>query len=153
MNPHRENALKAMCFRTAAILLLAFAACTIGAAPQVRDMVLDQVEITRSDGNLILQVNFSFPLRYVSHFPPGDGSELRIRLSPIQVPPSDEDAVFKRESITPPYADTIALDEVIYEGDVDSGPYLTVRFLRPVRYEVVPGADYRSCNVIVLAIE
>ncbi len=47
----------------------------------------------------------------------------------------------------------IALDEVLYEGDIDGGPYLTVRFFSVARYEVIPGADYRSVRIIVLSIE
>ena len=133
--------------------LLLYLAANSQSAPPVRDKVLEDVEITKSDGNLIVEVYFSFPLRYRSHFPQDSGKELRIRLQPVRVPVSDLDAVFQRESVTPPYADAVALDEVIYEGDIDGGPYLTVRFLQTASYQVVPGADYRSMRIVVLSID
>ncbi len=121
-------------------------------APPVRDKVLDEVSIERSDGDVFVEVLFSFPLRYRSHFPADKSDELRIRMMPVRVPSSDLDAVRRRESVIPQYADAAAVDEVIYEGDIEGGPYLTVRFTRPVSYQVIPGADYRSMRVIVQSV-
>ena len=118
-------------------------------APPVRDKVLDEVSIEQSDGTIFVEVLFSFPLRYRSHFPVESGEELRIRLQPVRVPVSDLNAVPRRESVIPQYADVASVDEVIYEGDIEGGPYLTVRFTRPVRYQVIPGSDYRSVRVVV----
>jgi hypothetical protein len=39
--------------------------------------------------------------------------------------------------------------EVLYEGDIDGGPYLTLFFSGPVTYKVVPGTDYRHLTVVV----
>lgn len=122
------------------------------AAP-VRDKVLDEVSVVRSDGTLYVEVLFSFPLRYRSHFPEQRAQELRVRLQPVRVPASDLDAVPRRESVIPQYADVVSLEEVIYEGDIEGGPYLTVRFTRPVRYQVIPGSDYRSMRIVVQSVE
>ena len=43
--------------------------------------------------------------------------------------------------------------EVLYEGDIDGGPYLTLFFSRLVTYEVVPGTDYRHLTVIVESLQ
>jgi hypothetical protein len=133
--------------------MLLLAVARIHSAPPVRDKVLDEVNLIQSDGEVVVEVLFSFPLRYRSHFPPDDGEELRVRLQPVRVPASDLDAVPKRESVVPQYADVASVDEVIYEGDIEGGPYLTVRFTRPVRYDVVPGSDYRSVRVIVQSLK
>ena len=45
------------------------------------------------------------------------------------------------------------MHETADEGDIDGGPYLTVRFFNVARYEVIPGADYRSVRIVVLSIE
>ncbi|MCO6413319.1 MAG: hypothetical protein J5I92_11280 [Thiogranum sp.] len=141
-------------FLSAAVsALLLYLAANTQSAPPVRDKVLADVEIIKSDGNLVIEVHFSFPLRYRSHFPLDQGDELRIRLEPLLVPPSDLDALFQREAVTPQYTDSVALDQVIYEGDIEGGPYLTVRFTRDARYEVIAGADYRSVRIVVLSIE
>jgi len=135
----------------AALLALAIAGVTHTAAP-VRDKVLDDVRVETRDHHTVLDVRFSFPLRYVSHFPLDSGKELRVRLHPVVVPASDLDALFRREAVAPRYASTIAVDEVVYEGDMDGGPYLTVYFTHDVSYQVIPSPDYRGLLIIVTAI-
>jgi hypothetical protein len=120
-------------------------------ASPARDGVLKEVEVGRNDGNLFVEVQFSFPLRYLSHFPEHRGEELRIRLQPVRVPPSEAGAALRREGLVPRYADVVALDEVVYEGDIEGGPYLTLRFNNTASYEVIPGPDYRSVRIMVLS--
>ena len=133
-------------------LSLLVASWSYTAAP-VRDKVLDEVSVVQRDEELYVEVLFTFPLRYRSHFPEDRARELRIRLQPVRVPISDLDAVPRRESVVPQYADVVALDEVIYEGDIEGGPYLTIRFTRPVRYQVIPGSDYRSMRIVVQSVD
>ena len=121
----------------------------LNAAPPVRDKILDDVQLVRNDEQLTLKVAFSMPMRYRSHFPQDRGDELRIQLHPVRIPASDLNAVPRREGVVPLYADSAAIDEVIYEGDIEGGPYLTVRFTRPVSYRIIPGSDYRSINIVI----
>jgi len=135
------------------VSLLVFVTAHLHSASPVRDKVLEDVQVIQSDGHILVDVHFSFPLRYLSHFPMQGGEELRIRLRPVRVPSSDVDAVFKREAVTPRYADVAAVDEVVYEGDIDGGPYLTLHFTQTATYEVIPGPDYRSLRIDILSLE
>ena len=114
-----------------------------------RDRIIESATVSTEKGHVLVNVRLSFPFRYLSHFPQAKGRELRIRIAPVRVSSSDLHAVFKNEGLTPPDADVAALDEVLYEGDAAGGPQLTIRFNHPVQYEVIPGSDYRSVNVIV----
>jgi hypothetical protein len=134
------------------LLLAVFAVTTLAAgwvilAQPVRDRIIDDAVIEPRAGHVFLEVSLTLPFRYLSHVPLDTGRELRIRIQPVQVSSSDRDAVFKREAVVPPDADVAAVDQVVYEGDAPDGPWLTVRFTRPVRYQVIPGADYRSVIV------
>ena len=122
-------------------------------APPVRDKVLDEVQVVEKNGQPVVEVRFSFPLRYRSHFPQQSGQELRIRLLPVRIPPSDLNAAFRREGVVPRHAEDAAVDEVIYEGDSEGGPYLILNFTKAVSYEVIPGSDYRSISIAVRSIE
>jgi len=122
-------------------------------APPVRDKVLEEVQVLKNDGQSVIEVQFSFPLRYRSHFPQQSGEELRIRLSPVRIPSSDLNAAFEREGVVPRHAEDVALDEVIYEGDSEGGPYLILNFTRPVSYEVIPGSDFRSMSIVVRSLD
>jgi len=122
-------------------------------AEPARDKIIDSA-LLRIDGeNTFLDVQLTFPFRYLSHFPQETGQELRIRIQPVRVPSSDLNAAFQREGTVPPNADIAAIDEVIYEGDSASGPWLTIRFTRPVRYQVIPGGDYRSVTIAILELK
>jgi len=129
--------------------LVLFIAAENHSAPPVRDKVLEEVEVLKNDGQSVIEVQFSFPLRYRSHFPQQSGEELRIRLFPVRIPSSDLNAAFQREGVVPRHAEHVALDEVIYEGDSEGGPYLILNFTRPVSYEVIPGSDFRSMSIVV----
>lgn len=136
------------------ILLVAFAATLLAAGwvlsgQPARDRILESVTVSAETGHVVVNVRLSFPFRYLSHFPQDTGQELRIRIAPVRVPSSDLGAVFRNEGLRPPDADVAAIDEVLYEGDAAGGPQVTVRFNHPVRYEVIPGSDYRSVNVVV----
>ena len=133
--------------------LVLFIASENHSAPPVRDKVLEEVQVLKNDGQSVIEVHFSFPLRYRSHFPQQSGEELRISLTPVRVPSSDINAAFKREGVVPRHAEDVALDEVIYEGDSEGGPYLILHFTRPVSYEVIPGSDYRSMSVVVRSLD
>jgi len=135
----------------ALLVILGLGGWALSATP-VRDRVLERVNLDIIDEQPMLNVQLSFPFRYLSHFPLAEGTELRIRLQPVMVPSSDMGAVFQREGTVPPDADNAAIDEVIYEGDIDGGPYLTIRFTGTMRYEVIPGADYRSLNILLHGI-
>ena len=143
-----RNRLKALATATAIFLTAGLAHPDLRAQP-VRDRILDEVYVTVGNGRPTVQVSLTFPFRYLSHFPQESGDELRIRLKPVRVPSSDKDAVFRREGVRPDRADMVGLVEVLYEGDIDGGPYLTLFFNRPVAYQVVPGTDYRHLTVIV----
>jgi len=144
-----QNTLPAILF--AALVL--FIVSENHSAPPVRDKVLEEVEVIKNDGQSVIEVQFSFPLRYRSHFPQQSGKELRIRLFPVRIPSSDLNAAFKREGVVPRHAEDVAIDEVIYEGDSEGGPYLILNFTRPVSYEVIPGSDYRSMGIVVRSLD
>ena len=128
------------------ILALLLAGMSLIASP-VRNKILEEVTIWHSDEIPVLEVKLSFMFSYLGHFPPGGGKELRIRLKPVQVAPSDRQSVFHRESVRPLDGEQFAIDEVVYEGDVKEGPWLTIHFTRPVHYRVLPNADYRGIKI------
>jgi hypothetical protein len=131
------------------LVIIALAAGWVFSGQPARDRIIESALINVDDGHVLLEVRLTYPFRYLSHFPQETGSELRIRIVPVRVPSSDVGAVFRNEGLVPPDADIAAVDQVLYEGDNPDGPYLTIRFTRPVRYQVIPGSDYRSMNIVI----
>jgi hypothetical protein len=124
------------------------------AAQPARDRMLEDVRILLSERQgAIVEIRFPFRLQYLSHFPADTGDELRIRFRPIQIPDVDRDAVYKREALVPRYGDVVDLDEVAYEGDLDQGVYVTLRFRRTVAYQVTATPDFTGVQIKVTPLE
>ena len=109
----------------------------------------EDVTITEAAGCAVIRVAFPFPVRYVKHFPYASGDDLRIQFEPLVVSPADREALFRRRSVRPPRSHIASLAEVVYEGDVGGGPFLTLLFARPRMFSVKQGADFRSLIVVV----
>ncbi len=118
-------------------------------AQPVRDRILSGVQLFEDAGCAVVKVTLNLPVRYLSHFPPANGDELRIKLRPIIISSEDLAVLFKRESVRAPASDRAAIAKIIYEGDDISGPVLTFLFRHPVAFKVGQGSDFRSLTVAI----
>jgi hypothetical protein len=116
----------------------------------VRDRLLDEIDVEHTGDGTVLRIGMTIPVRYIRHYPYESGNELRIKVLPFDVRTNDRDALYKRESLVPSDDDPPELSEVVYEGDVDGGPFLTLLFDHVVHYEVEQGRDSRSIVVHLL---
>lgn len=118
-------------------------------AQPVRDRILASAHLFEDAGCAVVRVNLNLPIRYLSHFPPAYGDELRIRLRPIVVSSEDRALLLRRESVRAPESDRAAIAKIVYEGDDISGPVLTFIFRHPVAFKVGQGSDFRSLVVAI----
>ena len=118
----------------------------------VRDRVLDEIDVQHTRDGTVIRITMTMPVRYIRHYPYESGNELRIKVLPFDVRSNDRDALHKRESLVPPDDDPPELMEVIYEGDMDGGPFLTLLFDHEVHYEAGQGRDSRSIVVRLLPV-
>jgi hypothetical protein len=118
----------------------------------VRDRILDVIDVEHTMDGTVIRIGMTIPVRYIRHYPYESGNELRIKVLPFDVRTSDRDALHKRESLVPFNDDPPELVEVVYEGDVDGGPFLTLLFDHEVHYEVEQGRDSRSIVVHLLPV-
>jgi len=121
----------------------------VAQAQPVRDRLMGDVEIRTGTDYSVIKVAFTFPVRYVRHFPLGASKETQIQLEPIAINPQDRDALLNRESMSLQDKNQAHATEILYDGDVAGGPYLTVLFDQPVRCQVKQGDDYRSILILV----
>jgi len=110
----------------------------------ISDVVVDEHADTTD-----LRIEFTFPVRYVSHYPETSGDTLEIKLKEVVISSVDAGFLYERESVRLPKTRLIPLLDISYEGDLPGGPYLTIRFRSPVTYQVSQGSDFRSLRVTV----
>ena len=134
--------------RNAALGVLGWVALSsvVSAQPTTVRVLKDARLLEGNDCNYI-QIEFNFPVQYINHFPPNAGDELRIQINPIIGNVQERAALLLREALTPPRDDDLGLLNIIYDGELSSGPIVTLRFRRPLSYSVGQGHDFRSVLV------
>jgi hypothetical protein len=126
-------------------MLALFLAISLKAQP-TGGRILSDITVTGGDVCKVAQISFSFPIRYINHFPQNEGEEVRIQLKPVTVGPMDAQDLADREAFSP-VDDATLLNSVTYEGDMAGGPYLTLQFSANTRFTVEQGTDFRSIRV------
>lgn len=138
--------------KTGAGILLAIAvvlvAQLVGSEP-VRKKILDQLDVWEGEEVTTIRISLTSRVRYIRHFPYESGEELRIKILLFDVSRDNREAFFSRETLVPNDNIDLPLNEVVYEGDVESGPYLTLFFSRSADFEVQQGTDSRSIVVYI----
>jgi len=115
-------------------------------AQPVRDRALEEIRITEPPA---LHIAFAFPVRFAWAFPHKADDVFLIKVVPVDPAPEDVGATIEREAVLPPATDQVPLTEVAYDGETEGGPFLTLRFSRPVEIQARPGKDFRSIDVTV----
>jgi hypothetical protein len=139
-----------MAGKTGAGILLAIAVVLIaqlaGSEP-VRKKLLDQLDMQYGEEVTTIRISLTSRARYIRHFPYDSGEELRIKITLFDVSHDNREAFFGRETLVPFDDNDLPLEEVVYEGDIEGGPYLTLFFSSRVNFEVRQGTDSRSIVV------
>ena len=118
----------------------------------VRDRILDDLDVVETGAGLRVRISLTTRVRYVRHYPYDSGAELSIKITPFSISSDDKDALFRRESMVPFGDAPLSPREVVYEGDIEGGPYLTLFFKQNVAFEVEQGRDSRSIVVHVTKV-
>jgi hypothetical protein len=111
--------------------------------------IISDVLVTEHEKTTDLRIEFTFPVRYVSHYPEDFGDTIEIQLKEVVISAVDAEFLHMRESVRLPKTESIPLLDISYEGDLPGGPYLTIRFVSPVTYTVSQGSDFRSLLITV----
>lgn len=120
-----------------------------------KKQILQDVQISENQDDVIVGVNFNKNVKIIRHFPPDAGEILQIQLEvsdnkKIEGSQAAIDSdLAKRESMLPPKNDLVPLVSITYEGDVPGGPYLTLRFKFAVEFRLEEGGDGRSILIYV----
>ncbi|MEE8379976.1 MAG: tetratricopeptide repeat protein, partial [Gammaproteobacteria bacterium] len=113
-------------------------------------IVIDEVAVSENGNATTFTINFGLPLEYQKHFPRDIGEIVQIQLKLGE----ESDRELHKEvreggELLTPGGEKSVLVYVTYEEGVPGGPYLTLRFTHPVRFDVRPGPNRKSVSIIV----
>ena len=131
-----------------ALLVGALGAGSARAEP-ASNRVLSGHQVMIKGSCVLLKVNFNLRIRYAGHVPIERGTDLRIRVQPIDPAQAASEILTRRESLRPPDSRQAPVRTIEFEATRIDEHVLNIQFLHPVVFQVGPGADFQS---IVVAI-
>jgi len=133
---------------------LLFMALTSSGVARAQDVILDDVDTSVESEWARISIHFTLPVNYVRHFPQERGQLLQIFFTVAGI---DSQNISLRDEIrnisaTPVMPATTITYEPPLSLNLQRDPSsISVRFDRPINYDVRPGEDHRSI-VIYLPI-
>ncbi len=140
-----KNILLIMVLITAGFIYITF----FGEKP---DTLIAEVVITKDKETNSLQVDFAGPVRHIGHFPETEGEILQIKLRAISFHEFNESYSLVNTFLQKHEAKDHHIADIRYEGNVPGGPFLTIKFSRPVSYEVNEGEGLKAMLINYKAI-
>ena len=110
--------------------------------------VIESVDIFTEDENVVVQIDFSVPVRYENHFPETTGEMLQLKCRLVSLAKIDRKEIISIDTLRPELVKQISLVNITFEGGVPGGPYVTLLFNKPVEYEVREDSQLKSLFVI-----
>lgn len=113
-----------------------------------RGQILKEVELVEEGHqHYSLNVHFNIFIRYEWDSPKKATKEITVKITPTQVNRGDDEAVTRRDIILSDNDKALPLDEVLYDGRSEGGPYLIVRLNQKFHYHIRKNDDYRSLSI------
>lgn len=125
-------------------------AAPVANADPALDRVLNNVLVSNQKQCTAIDIGFNLRVRYLSHFPSGNGQELRIQVRPIDTAFASSEIVTRRESLRPPATKYGRIRAITFEAGSAAGPILTIQFDQPTRFDVSQGGEFQSIVVKIL---
>lgn len=128
------------------VLLLPVAA----SAQPAGNRAIEEAYVDRSGNCSRINVDFVFPVQYLSHFPSDRGDELQVQLRPLAVANTDIGALIFNEPVRPSGDLSIEVIRFDYMSDrFPADPYLLLASPHEFSFRVEQGEDFRSLVLFV----
>lgn len=111
------------------------------------DGLIDDLTLTSDATGSNLGIDFTTPVRYLGHYPNSYGEVLQIRIRAISFAGFENNiSIFDRVIKSGSSGDSL-IEDVRFEGNVPGGPFVVLKFIKPVNFKVVEGDGLRSMNI------
>ena len=112
-------------------------------------VLIEDVVLIREEGAKTLQLDFSAPVRIVGSFPESTGDIAQIKLRVIAFGRFSENLSLLEKYIGIEEAKELHMTNLRYEGDVPGGPFLVMKFSKPVKWTLTEGEGLLGMNIAI----
>ena len=119
-------------------MILIFTAIVLGVLSslevlQTPNSVLNDVIVQDEGGMYIVKIKTNIPIRYENHFPQGPSDFVQIKVRAVSFAGAKINEYIGEESILPGFIEQVPIKDVAFEGKVNGGPFISLRFKQPIR--------------------
>jgi len=111
------------------------------------DKLVADVTLTTSGNQKNLAFDFTTPVRYLGHYPESYGEVLQIKIRAISFEGFNKNYSILGQIAKSGSSTDNLITDVRYEGNVKGGPFLIVRFAKPLNYEVHESDGLSSLSI------
>lgn len=129
------------------ILMLGFGMGVFSFNPE-RELIEDAVLI-REEDNKSIQIEFSAPVRIVGNYPESSGDIVQIRLGVIAMGDFDENLSILEKYVGIEEGKEVHVTHMRYEGNVPGGPFIVMKFSKPVHWVITEGDSLLGMNIAI----
>lgn len=116
-----------------------------------RTLVEDAVLIREEEGK-VLHLDFSAPVRLVGSYPEATGDILQIKLRVIAIDDFKENLSLLEKFVGIAEGKELFITHMRYEGNVPGGPFIIMKFSKPVKWDLAEGDGLIGMNIIIKAL-
>lgn len=109
-------------------------------------MVAD-VFVTTDRDEKVVDVGFNGPIRYLGHFPDSQGDIVQVKFRSIAYKGDKDNYSLIDKLRLQGVGEKEYIEDIRYEGDVPGGPFLIVRFTRPMSFAVKEDDGLKSLHI------
>lgn len=109
-------------------------------------MVADVLITSEQDGKVV-DIGFNGPIRYLGHFPEDQGDILQVKFRSIAYSGDKDNYSLVDKLRLQGVGEKEYIEDIRYEGNVPGGPFLIVRFSKPVSFAVNEGGGLKSLHI------
>lgn len=113
--------------------------------------LIDDAVLVREAEKKILLLEFSAPVRVVGSYPESTGSIVQIKLGVIAFGAFDKNFSLLERFVGVEEGKEVHMTHMQYEGNVPGGPFLVMKFDRPMHWKVSEGEGLRGLNIEISA--
>jgi hypothetical protein len=126
------------------------AALLLGASPQILANAIQYALVSRSDGQIMLEIRLTCSHRYDSHEPGGPARDVVVSLTRLGACADSGGANSDHDTARPAGREMAGLEEIDYDARTPTAAALQLHFRHPALVEIRRGGDPRSIRVVVM---
>ena len=114
--------------------------------------LVESAVLIREEEDKILHLDFSAPARLVGSYPESSGEILQIKLRVIAIDDFKENLSLLEKFVGVAEGKELHITHMRYEGNVPGGPFIIMKFSKPVKWDIAEGDGLIGMDIAIKAI-